>query len=51
VLVNGRDIVDEDKESTQPDGKCCRVYADEIDGFRGAPRAKLIANAIRAAML
>jgi len=51
VLVNGRDIVEEDKESTQPDGKCCRVYADEIDGFRGAPRAKLIANAIRAAML
>ncbi|HJP85728.1 MAG TPA: hypothetical protein VJ852_07040 [Gemmatimonadaceae bacterium] len=47
ILVNGRDVVAEN-ESIQTDGKSCRVYADENDGMRGAPRAQLIARAIRA---
>jgi len=50
VLVNSKDVVADENQPTRLDGKSCRVYTDEIDGFRGAPRAKMIANAIRAAM-
>lgn len=50
ILVNGRDVAEDEKGSIQTDGKACRIYSDET-GIRGAPRARLIANAIREAVL
>lgn len=47
VLVGGRDAGCGGNENPVSDANCCRIYIDEIDGIRGAPSARLIAEAIR----
>ena len=48
VLVNGRDVVSGENESTQSDANSCRVYMGDGDCVCGAPSSKVIASAIRA---
>src|SRR5437867_2381262 len=48
VLVNGVDVAGEPPGETQP---ACRLYRGAHGEFRGAPRAELIASALKSAAI
>lgn len=46
VVVNGRDVWNDEKESAAANANSCRVYVDECGRLAGAPSAQLILDAI-----